>query len=125
MDMRKIAQISGLVLLPLAMAPLATAQVAFTDVTNAAGAAHMSESYGASFGDLNGDGYLDIFASNHRTQPSLLLNQGNGTFIDVATNTMDWVNRSGADTHGGSWGDLDNDGDQDLIISTGTGNLSQ
>ena len=123
--MRKIARISGLVLLPLAIAPLASAQIAFTDVTATSGVAHVSESYGASFGDLNSDGYPDIFASNHRTQPSLFLNQGNGTFSDMATNTMDWVNRSGADTHGGSWGDIDNDGDQDLIISTGTGNLSQ
>ena len=31
----------------------------------------------------------------------------------------------GADTHGGSWADFDNDGDQDLLISTGTGNPSQ
>ena len=45
--------------------------------------AHVSESYGASWGDLNGDGYPDLFVSNHRTQPSLFLNQGNGTFIDI------------------------------------------
>ena len=106
-------------------ASIASAQIAFTDSTNAAGVAHTSESYGASFGDFNGDGYPDIVASNHRTQPSLFLNMGNGTFRDVATQTMDWVNRPGADTHGASWADFDNDGDQDLMVSTGTGNLSQ
>ena len=97
----------------------ASAQTAFTDVTNASGVAHTSESYGASWGDLNGDGYLDIYASNHRTMPSLFLNRGNGTFVDVAAQTFDWQNRPSADTHGGTWADFDNDGDQDLMVSTG------
>ncbi len=110
--------------LGLGAAP-ASAQIAFTDVTNAAGVAHSSESYGASWGDLDGDGYLDLFASNHRTQPSLFLNMGNGTFRDIATQTMDWAKRPGADTHGASWADFDNDGDQDLMVSIGTGNPSQ
>ncbi len=106
-------------------ASLASAQIAFTDVTNTAHIGHRSESYGASWGDLDGDGYLDLFASNHRTQPSLFHNLGNGSFRDIATQTADWLNRPGADTHGASWADFDNDGDQDLMVSVGTGNPSQ
>ena len=106
-------------------ASLAAAQIAFTDVTNASGAGHFSESYGAAWGDLDGDGYPDLFTSNHRTKPSLFLNMGNGTFVDVAAQTLDWQNRQHADTHGASWADYNNDGAQDLMVSTGTGNLSQ
>ncbi len=106
-------------------ASIASAQIAFTDVTDASGAGHFSESYGASWGDLDGDGYPDLFTSNHRTKPSLFLNMGNGRFVDVAAQTLDWQNRQHADTHGASWADYNNDGAQDLMVSTGTGNLSQ
>jgi FG-GAP-like repeat/ASPIC and UnbV len=106
-------------------ASIATAQIAFTDVTDASGAGHFSESYGASWGDLDGDGYPDLFTSNHRTKPSLFLNMGNGKFVDVGAQTLDWQNRQHADTHGASWADYNNDGAQDLMVSTGTGNLSQ
>ena len=106
-------------------APDAHAQIAFTDVTDAAGVTHVSESYGASFGQFYGDGYLDIYSSNHRTQDSLFLNRNGHLFANVGTQIKDWVNRPNADTHGGTWADFDNDGDQDLLISTGTGNLSE
>jgi len=113
-------------LLALGLLPaFASAQIAFTDATSAARVAHSSESYGASWGDLDGDGYLDLFASNHRTRPSMFLNLGNGTFQDISAQTEDWATHPNADTHGGSWADFDNDGDQDLMIATGTGNLSQ
>ncbi len=106
-------------------ASVAGAQIAFTDATDASGAGHFSESYGASWGDLDGDGYPDLFTSNHRTKPSLFLNMGNGHFVDVGAQTLDWQNRPHADTHGASWADYNNDGAQDLMVSTGTGNLSQ
>jgi hypothetical protein len=101
------------------------AQISFSDVTVAAKVQRPGESYGAAWGDLNGDGYLDIFASNHRQRPSLFLYMGNGTFHETGPQVLTWRNRQRADTHGGSWADLDNDGDQDLLVSAGTGNLSQ
>jgi hypothetical protein len=104
---------------------VATAQTSFTDVTATSGVAHFSETYGASWGDFNGDGYLDLFVSNHRTMKSLFLNMGNGTFVDVGPQVLDFQNRPGADTHGGSWADAFNNGQQDLLISLGTGNLSE
>src|SRR6188474_346380 len=106
-------------------APAASAQIAFSDVSAFAGVDDRGESYGASWGDLNGDGYLDLFASNHRNINSLFLNMKNGKFVDIATQVLPWRNRPKADTHGATWSDYDNDGDQDILVSTGTGNLSQ
>jgi hypothetical protein len=103
----------------------AVAQIAFTDVSRTARIDRVGESYGAAWGDLNADGYPDLFASNHRQQPSLWLNRGNGTFFETAPQVLIWRNQPRADTHGGSWADFDGDGDQDLLVSAGTGNLSQ
>ncbi|HET7204911.1 MAG TPA: CRTAC1 family protein [Steroidobacteraceae bacterium] len=107
------------------VAPASQAAISFSDVSAAAGVDRRGESYGASWGDLNGDGFPDLFASNHREQPSLFLNLGNGRFYETGPNVLVWRNRARADTHGGSWADYDNDGDLDLMVTTGTGNLSQ
>ncbi len=106
-------------------ASYAGAQTSFTDVTAGSGVEHFSETYGASFGDVNGDGFPDLFVSNHRTMKSLFQNKGNGTFVDVGSKTPTWDNRPGADTHGASWADYNNDGTQDLLVSLGTGNPSE
>lgn len=106
-------------------AAVAAAQIAFTDATDAAGVSHQSETFGASWGDLNGDGYPDLFVSNHRTSDSLFINRGNGTFVDTGKQVLTWINHPNGDDHGGSWADFDNDGDQDLLVNTGTGNLIQ
>ena len=59
----------------------ASGAISFSDVSAAAGVNRAGESYGASWGDLNGDGYLDIFASNHRTQTSLYPEPGQRSLL--------------------------------------------
>ncbi len=111
-------------LLALSMvAPRAGAQISFANVSTASGITTKSVSYGASWGDVNGDGHPDLFLNNHARKNSIFLNNGNGVFRD-AINDLDpehyWTGAGATeDTHGAVWVDFDNDGDQDLVVSTG------
>jgi hypothetical protein len=112
-------------LLLLAAADTAAAAIQFQDVTAGSGISYQGESFGASWGDLDRDIYPDLFASNHRSMPGLYRNNGNGTFTNRASLVATWARRPNLDTHGGAWGDFDNDGDQDLMVGTGRGNDNQ
>ena len=110
----------------------ASAQIAFEDVSLAAGFANTNtETWGAAWGDLDGDHYPDLFSSNHRMRATLFHNNGNGTFNDVSaavdlSKTPGWTGgRADVDTHGAAWGDVNNDGQEDLIesVSSGIDNL--
>jgi len=73
-------------------------------------------SEGASWGDINNDGYEDVFVPHLHTElnNALYLNNGNGSFSQVVTGPI--VSDSARST-GGSFGDFDNDGDLDLFVS--------
>jgi Calx-beta domain/ASPIC and UnbV/FG-GAP-like repeat len=105
----------GLLSLIVAMGTV-HAQIQFDSVAGTAGDFISGESYGTAWGDLNTDGWPDIFVNRHRTLSRLHRNNGDGTFSEVARRVD--VARL-VDEHGMSWADFDNDGDQDLFVSTG------
>ncbi len=96
----------------------AWSDIQFEEVSEQAGITRVGESWGNAWGDFNGDGYLDLWATNHRHKPSLYRNNGDGTFTDIIDSV--WNSNPTADTHGAAWADFDNDGDQDLIVLSGS-----
>lgn len=68
----------------------------------------------ATWADYDDDGDPDVYAANDFSLNNLFRNEGNGTFADVtdATKTGDVGFGMGC-----SWGDVDNDGTQELYVS--------
>ena len=126
---------TSLASLTAALALIATSAAAapfFEDVTSAAGVNYVGESWGASWGDFNGDGWPDVWTPNHGRQPTLLINQQDGTFVDVAEQVIPldiWEGFLGPngvyDAHGAVWVDIDRDGDQDLFQAADGGQRIQ
>lgn len=66
---------------------------------------------GAAWGDLEGDGDVDLYLPN-QVGPAHLWVNGGGTFVDEAS--ARGINNGGTIGIGGVFADYDNDGDQDL-----------
>jgi hypothetical protein len=97
-----------------------SATISFEDVSQQSGIYNLFPTAASAWGDLNGDGWPDLWVSNHHMKaPSLYLNLQNGTFVDVAADIL--IGDLRADFHGAAWADFDNDGDQDLFVTTGAG----
>ena len=83
------------------------------DEASSAGISEITKSYGAAVGDVNGDGWPDLFLGRHGGLGRLCRNdQGHFTEIDAGTFV-------GSDRHGCAWLDWNQDGLQDLVCAVG------
>ena len=83
----------------------------FADVAVPAGVGDRSWGMGCTVGDIDGDGYRDLYVTNYG--PNILYrNQGNGTFVDISTGVAGNDYSSSA-----AFFDYDGDGDLDLYVA--------
>ena len=88
----------------------------FEDETKEAGLSGANYSLGTVFGDLDNDGYLDLYVVNNGDPNTLYRNNGDGTFTDVteAAGVGDMGLGSNA-----ALGDINNDGYLDIYVANG------
>lgn len=98
-----------------------TGDGSFEQISHFAGVDLQNTGSGPAFADVNGDGLLDLFVGGVTgVTPSLFINQGNDSFVDVFAETgieVDYNNFSA------SWGDIDKDNDLDLMLTHWTNTI--
>jgi len=72
---------------------------------------------GVAVGDYNGDGYDDLYFLNQFGENALFKNKGNGTFENT-TKEAGGLGLGDRISVGSTFSDYDNDGDQDLFVTT-------
>jgi hypothetical protein len=97
---------------------------AFRDVTEEVGLNKVFMPMGANFGDVDNDGYPDIYFGTGELSyasllPNVLLhNKGGKKFVDITASSGTGELHKG---HGVAFADIDNDGDEDLLEVVGGG----
>ena len=89
----------------------------FTDVSAAAGiySSRIGFGLGSGLGDVNGDGWTDLYVSNDFWERDYLyINQQDGTFREELTERIDHLSIS---SMGSDVGDLDNDGSPEIFTT--------
>lgn len=77
---------------------------------------------GATWADINNDGWLDLYVCRHAAPNLLYLNQGDGTFVEEgAKRGLAIVDGSGV----GAFADFDRDGHLDVYVQTNMMNYAQ
>lgn len=91
----------------------------FTDVTEASGISHRALGLAIAVGDYDNDGYPDIHIANDMEADRLYHNNGDGTFTEIADLTGTGYDGNGfpGSGMGSAFGDYDNDGYLDLVVS--------
>jgi hypothetical protein len=77
---------------------------------------HYDHGTGVSVADVDSDGILDIYFTNQVGANALWRGRGDGTFVDITENAG--VGLADRISVGASFADTDNDGDQDLFVTT-------
>jgi tetratricopeptide (TPR) repeat protein len=98
----------------------------FRDVTTEVGLDKVFMPMGANFGDIDNDGFLDIYLGTGNPSygslvPSVLLRNHDGrSFVDVTASSGTGELHKG---HGVAFADLDNRGDEDIVFEVGGATL--
>ncbi|NJB87253.1 hypothetical protein GGR26_003033 [Lewinella marina] len=93
--------------------PLLLAQEPFRDATDASGIAVSGRVRGVAVCDANGDGHADLFLSVLDGPNHLYLNDGHARFTEAGHRTP---LATAGPTHTALWSDLDQDGDEDVVL---------
>jgi len=92
----------------------------FADVTKAAGlATQFGPALGVATADFNGDGWIDLYVANDREENQLWINRHDGTFenLGLISGTALGLFGQPKSGMGVDAGDVDDDGDEDLIVT--------
>lgn len=86
----------------------------YTEMADEYGLKIGAQSWTADFGDMDNDGDLDCFITNHDVDSQILENDGTGHFTDITSSTN--IEIDGLPIQG-IWEDFDNDGYLDILVA--------